>query len=570
MNVPTLFSSNVVRINDIDPTNITAENKFIIESLFSDNYLDEIIDKRVLTVEVKDELNDNYAVYKVGFKYPLIVRRDFYGRLVVDVVGDSMGEGGFGCAKAIIGSLKHRLGELYFEEGENRRIIKTSNSVHYKYDKEYIDAARNEFNLTSACKHTNARGFFTNKPKLQNDTFEFAFSMRRFCGSNLFEVLEKDKDKIEELSILDRFQLTMAVLERLEYQVHFNRVVHRDIKPENIMVFKAGKHWVANYIDFNLSRWIDKIDSNIVGTLFYLSPDYLTSNLDEKSDLYSAILNILSIWRDKEQIKIEDMDDPVWIRNAYHWNVPLDLFKDIKGIPRQIQNGLKNVINQCLSYKKGSRPDLRSAIDKFAEVYLSYKLLTIPAESHAAVKTAHRLGYETKYQLRSIVGQGMYPASVKTLQSDLLRALDTLPDDEYAVKEFAECFGVLGFANATNKNTLLDIVSKTANVFSDQFMILQEHRNQLLEIYGALVSKKNLTGAESGCIKILTEQIRYAEKIPEKLAKKPLELDELIDQASRMIFKNQKITRAILHVEKMLQPAAEVSVMNNRYVNASR
>ncbi|KMZ65151.1 Receptor-like kinase [Zostera marina] len=66
------------------------------------------------------------------------------------------------------------------------------------------------------------------------------------------------------------------------------RIAHLDIKPENILL---GENFDAKISDFGLSKLIDRDMSSVMtqmrGTRGYLAPEWLTSTITEKADLYS-------------------------------------------------------------------------------------------------------------------------------------------------------------------------------------------------------------------------------------------------------------------------------------------
>jgi calcium-dependent protein kinase len=79
---------------------------------------------------------------------------------------------------------------------------------------------------------------------------------------------------------------------------HGAGICHRDLKPENLLFLGKENDSPLKVIDFGLSRIFGKDDhrmSTKVGTAYYVSPEVLAGNYDEKCDIWSAgvILYIL-------------------------------------------------------------------------------------------------------------------------------------------------------------------------------------------------------------------------------------------------------------------------------------
>jgi len=79
---------------------------------------------------------------------------------------------------------------------------------------------------------------------------------------------------------------------------HAAGICHRDLKPENLLFLGKESDSPLKVIDFGLSRIFQKDDhkmSTKVGTAYYVSPEVLLGNYDEKCDIWSAgvILYIL-------------------------------------------------------------------------------------------------------------------------------------------------------------------------------------------------------------------------------------------------------------------------------------
>ena len=81
------------------------------------------------------------------------------------------------------------------------------------------------------------------------------------------------------------------------WYLHDNNIIHRDIKPENIMISYKEKDietqeeyfWVK-IIDFGTAKIFEKNKSEdvIIGSLYYIAPEVLKKNYNEKCDLWSV------------------------------------------------------------------------------------------------------------------------------------------------------------------------------------------------------------------------------------------------------------------------------------------
>lgn len=72
--------------------------------------------------------------------------------------------------------------------------------------------------------------------------------------------------------------------------MHERKIIHRDLKPENIVFEKLGKNELnLKIIDFGTSRKIHKNEKLHVkmGTPYYIAPEVLDKNYDEKCDVWS-------------------------------------------------------------------------------------------------------------------------------------------------------------------------------------------------------------------------------------------------------------------------------------------
>ena len=92
-----------------------------------------------------------------------------------------------------------------------------------------------------------------------------------------------------QLSLLDKTNIIIQVCEGLSY-AHRRNVIHRDIKPANIMLCRDSS---IKIFDFGIAKMGDqnvtKSASQIVGTLYYMSPEQVNGHpVDGRSDIFST------------------------------------------------------------------------------------------------------------------------------------------------------------------------------------------------------------------------------------------------------------------------------------------
>ena len=121
---------------------------------------------------------------------------------------------------------------------------------------------------------------------------------------NCFYLINEFCDKGELYNYINRSTLNEQQLAIIFYQVfsglcylHENNVLHRDIKPENILISKKEKDlnsdeiyfWIK-IIDFGTAKIFEKgeKEKKIVGSAYYIAPEVLDKNYNEKCDTWSV------------------------------------------------------------------------------------------------------------------------------------------------------------------------------------------------------------------------------------------------------------------------------------------
>ena len=182
------------------------------------------------------------------------------------------------------------------------------------------------------------------------------------CFFHIVMELCKGKEIVHQMGIYgfeDENKVINIIFKVLLAIVHcHNRgVTHRDLKPENILFDSIKKDAEIKLIDFGLSRKYDKEQKmhSILGTPYYVAPEVLKGEYDEKCDIWSiGAMTYLMLCGEppfngnsnteifkkivKESIKF----------NSYKW--------------KSISKNAKDFVKMCLNKNSIKRPSAKEAL----------------------------------------------------------------------------------------------------------------------------------------------------------------------------------------------------------------
>ena len=145
---------------------------------------------------------------------------------------------------------------------------------------EDMDDLIREVEIISGLQHPNIVKFY----ETYHDFQYFHIVMELCTGKEVFEKIIQD-GKLTEQTVA---RIITKVLHAISY-CHSQGITHRDLKPENILLKSIDDDAEVKIIDFGLSR---KYLSNekmhtILGTAYYIAPEVLKGEYDEKCDVWS-------------------------------------------------------------------------------------------------------------------------------------------------------------------------------------------------------------------------------------------------------------------------------------------
>lgn len=179
-----------------------------------------------------------------------------------------LGSGHFGIVKKA--RLKNSDGNQVF-------AIKTI-SRSKKIEKSEIDLFLKELEYLKIMDHPNIVKFH----EVYENKDNFHLVLEHLSGGELLDKIILEKGFLESVVKNYIWQILYAV-----NYLHNQKIAHRDLKPENFL-FKSPKSTQIKLIDFGLStNYATRKMKTIVGSPYYLAPEVLEQEYDERCDMWS-------------------------------------------------------------------------------------------------------------------------------------------------------------------------------------------------------------------------------------------------------------------------------------------
>lgn len=257
-----------------------------------------------LDSEANNQTNDNFNINDISYQKKISVINqmgDLNKNIIINsslLVGKAsgkisdnyrkikqLGKGGFGTVFLV--------SHLPSNQERAMKVIMKRQTQNIQVDMEIM----NEIKILIKLDHPNIVKIF----EFYN-THRYYYLITELCkGGDLFDKIIAEGPFNEKVTSHIIFQILNAV-----NYCHKMNIIHRDLKPENILIEKyeyidkldlSYKIYRIKIIDFGTAKIFEKnkIETQVIGSSYYMAPEVLLKNYNEKCDLWSCgvILYIL-------------------------------------------------------------------------------------------------------------------------------------------------------------------------------------------------------------------------------------------------------------------------------------
>jgi calcium-dependent protein kinase len=264
------------QISEINEISTSSQNSSNLTNKINKLKIDLEIEKEKEKEKLKEKNVDPTSTHQSSNykKHKKIVLKATGGSLNKDIrqyykFKEVLGGGHFGTVR------------IGYKRDEEPKIFYAIKSISKKNlsTKDFEDLIK-EVEILSSLDHPNIIKFY----ETYNDQYYFHIVMELCKGKEVFDKI------IEEGHITEQkvAKYIYKVLSAISY-CHSNGITHRDLKPENILFENADPDSEIKLIDFGLSRKYNSKEKmhTILGTPYYVAPEVLKGDYDEKCDIWS-------------------------------------------------------------------------------------------------------------------------------------------------------------------------------------------------------------------------------------------------------------------------------------------
>jgi calcium-dependent protein kinase len=342
-------------------------------------------------------------------------------------IGRKLGAGAYGFVR-----------EAVHKKSGHRRAIKTVQKDSISRDLTEKFKFFSEVDVLAGLDHPNIVKLY----EFYEDDKYFHLVTEYIGGGELFDYIIKSKLLSEPIAAHFMKQILSGVA-----FCHSNNIVHRDIKPENLLLDKESAEASLKIIDFGTSANISERLTQKYGTAYYIAPEVLKEDYDEKCDVWSCgvILYILLSGKppfygrgDKEIISRVEKGE--YSLRGPGWEM--------------LSMASRNFIKRLLEFNPKKRLSAQQALeDEWIGRFTSSSIIQSPPISLENL-VAFRSGQKLQKAIMTFIASQFLTKEETSTLAVTFRKLDKNNDGKLSKEELLEAFIVIHGAESAEEEVL--------------------------------------------------------------------------------------------------------------------
>lgn len=274
---------------------------------------------------------------------------------------NSFANGGFGHLYLSLGVIKPELNYVF---NSKTRVCKA-----IAFD---TDAATRE-DITRESVNTQKNELLHSKDVVFDEQFGGYIVMRKAGDIDLFDFYDRSDRYRLKLTLQQRLQLVLNILEAVNKQVYELGLIHNDLKLENMLVNSNDLSVII--VDYAMAQNLSEppYDQTLRGTADYLAPEIYTAYMrSHASDVFAIGITIARLFGDLSRNQmdlISNLDTLLNIIRDQRWKA---LFRNISA-PKELQERIILFINSLTAFEPTTRPRIPDAIENWKGIMELYK-----------------------------------------------------------------------------------------------------------------------------------------------------------------------------------------------------
>ncbi|CAG9334375.1 unnamed protein product [Blepharisma stoltei] len=402
-------------------------------------------------------------------------------------IGSKIGSGAFGCVR--IGT--------HIITGQ-KRAIKTIQKESISADLTEREKFFSEVDILRKTDHPNIVKLY----EFYEDEKYFHIVTEFLQGGELFDYIIKNKMLSERAAAVFMKQILSAVA-----YCHSNNIVHRDLKPENLLLECETPQPNLKVIDFGTSAIFNssKHMTKKYGTAYYIAPEVLRKDYDEKCDMWSCGVILYILLSGKPPFYGRTDRDILRMVEKGEYSMKGTIWSTIS-------QGAKQLISRMLDYNPKHRISATEALmdDWLAQnTALDSPVQAIPLSSLDNLKSFRAEQNLQRAVLTFIASQLLHNEDSKQL-SEAFRNLDKNGDGKISREELLEVYtGIMGLEAASEEvEKIMQQVDVNDSGYIDytEFIMATAQREKMINQMNLEAAFKVFDSDESG--KICAQELK--------------------------------------------------------------